>query len=401
MSYRLAYFVSHPIQYQVPLLRLLAAKPNIQLKVFFYSDFSVKAYHDSGFGQFIEWDIPLTEGYDYQLLDCWGSKQLTGILRQAIATDISKQLKLGKFDAIWVHGWSQICSLQAILAAEALEIPILMRGESNGLQESFHPVKKLVKNAFLKWLFQKVSGFICIRTLNYRFYQHYGISDERLFWIPYAVNNEYFQKTAIQAQANREVLRRSLNLEPGRPIILYAAKLIDIKRPQDLLAAYCLLSPDSLQEPEPYLLFVGDGALRSHLESQAKAINWQSIHFLGFRNQSELPAFYDLCDVFVLPSSFEPWGLVVNEVMNAAKPVIVSEQVGAAVDLIRDGENGYIFPVGSVKELAEHLRQLLSNSENAIQMGERSLARIQNWSFAEDYTGLMDALKAVTSDAKK
>jgi len=401
MSLRLAYFVSHPIQYQAPLLRLIAAKPDIELKVFFYSDFSTKAYQDLEFGQSIQWDIPLTEGYDYQILKCWDSKQPKKLLRQPLAIDISKQLILGKFDAVWVHGWWQFCSLQAILAAEHLRIPVLMRGDSNGFQRKSEPVKHIVKQAFIQWLFQKISGFLCVGKLNYKFYQSYGIGEERLFWMPYAVDNDYFQKQATMAGTNREELRRSLNLEPGRPIILYAAKLIEKKRPQDLLEAYRLLSPDGLQEPEPYLLFVGDGAMRSQLEAEAQATNWQSIRFLGFRNQSELPALYDLCDVFVLPSSFEPWGLVVNEVMNASKPVIVSDRVGAAIDLVQHGENGYIFPVGSVKELAAQLRQLLTNPDNAIRMGERSLARIQNWSFAEDYVGLLDALKIVTSNAKK
>jgi glycosyltransferase involved in cell wall biosynthesis len=401
MSYRLAYFVSHPIQYQAPLLRLIAAQKDIELRVFFYSNFSVRAYQDSEFGRLVEWDTPLTEGYDYQFLNCWGGKRAKSFLQQPIATNITKQLQIRKFDAIWVHGWWQLCSLQAILAAESLKIPILMRGESNGFQQSSHPVKSFIKQVFLQWLFQKISGFLCVGKLNYKFYQSYGISEERLFWMPYAVDNDYFQNQAMLAGLNREELRRSLNLEPGRSIILYAAKLIEKKRPQDLLEAYRLLSPDGLQEPEPYLLFVGDGVLRSQLEAEAKATNWQSIRFLGFRNQSELPALYDLCDVFVLPSSFEPWGLVVNEVMNAAKPVIVSDRVGAAIDLIQHGENGYIFPVGSVKELAAQLRQLLNNPDNAIRMGERSLARIQNWSFAEDYAGLMTALKTVTSDAKK
>ncbi|WP_414542641.1 glycosyltransferase family 4 protein [Nostoc sp. CCY0012] len=396
MSYKLAYFVSHPIQYQAPLLCLIAAKTDIELKVFFYSDFSLKAYQDSGFGQYIQWDVPLTEGYDYQFLKCWGSKQPTGMLRQAIATDILQQLKLGKFDAVWVHGWSQICGLQAISAAQSLGIPVFMRGESNGLQEPNNPVKKFFKDVFLKILFQKISGFLCIGTLNYKFYQSYGINQNKLFWMPYAVDNDYFQNQATLAQANREQLRRSLNLTPGRPIILYAARLADAKRPQDLLEAYRLLSSDGVQEPEPYLLFVGDGALRSQLESAAKATNWQSIRFLGFRNQSELPAFYNLCDVFVLPSSFEPWGLVVNEVMNAAKPVIASDQVGAAVDLVKDGENGYIFPVGSVTELAEFLKRTLNNPDNARQMGERSLAMIQNWSFTENYTALLKALHTVS-----
>jgi glycosyltransferase involved in cell wall biosynthesis len=190
------------------------------------------------------------------------------------------------------------------------------------------------------------------------------------------------------ARPNREELRRSLNLDFGRPIILYAAKLIDVKRPQDLLAAYQLLCGDNIKKPEPYLLFVGDGVLRLTLEAQAQAINYQSIRFLGFRNQSEMPAIYDLCDVFVLPSNFEPWGLAINEVMNAGKAVVVSDRVGCAPDLVREGQNGRIFPVGEITALAEAISFCIDHQT----AGNISLKQIQKWSYQEDIQGLKQAL---------
>lgn len=390
---RLAYFVSHPIQYQAPLLRLIAAEPDIQLKVFFYSSFSLEAYQDPGFGRLIKWDIPLTEGYDYQFLDCWSSKQYKNFLQQPIAKNILEELKLGNFDAVWVHGWSHICSLQAILAAEKLGIPLLMRGDSNILKEQRYSIKKFVKKTFLNWLFKKISGFLYIGTLNRRFYQMYGISQERLFLMPYAVNNDYFQSQGMLSQINREGLRLSLNLEPGRPIILYAGKLqTKIKRPHDLLAAYQLFSSDGFKEPEPYLLFVGDGDARLSLELQAKATGWKSIRFLGFRNQQEIPALYNLCDVFVLPSAFEAWGLAVNEVMNAGKAVVVSDRVGCAPDLVIEDQNGRIFPVGDIAALSEAIRWAIANAKSA---GNTSFKHIQSWSFQEDVQKLKQALNSL------
>ncbi|MEA5602302.1 glycosyltransferase family 4 protein [Nostoc sp. UHCC 0252] len=386
---RLAYFVSHPIQYQAPLLRLIAADPEIDLKVFFYSDFSLKAYQDAGFGRLIEWDVPLTEGYDYHFLDCLGSKKQQSILQQSFAKDIYKQLKQGQFDAVWVHGWSWLCSIQAVLAANQLGIPVLIRGESNNISELTNPLKKIAKKVFLSWLFKKITAFLYIGTFNRQFYKSYGVEDKQLFCLPYAVDNDYFQKQAMLASSKREELRRSLNLDPGRPIILYAAKLIDVKRPQDLLAAYRLLSSDGIQEPDPYLLFVGDGVLRPTLEAQAKETNWESIRFLGFRNQSQMPAVYDLCDVFVLPSDFEPWGLAINEVMNAGKAVVVSDRVGCVPDLVKDGQNGRTFPVGDVAALAESIRWAIANPTS---VGDCSLKIIQQWSYQEDVQGLKQAL---------
>jgi len=384
---RLAYFVSHPIQYQAPLLRQIARDNDIDLEVFFYSDFSLNEYQDIEFGQKLKWDIPLVEGYNHSFLDCWGSKRRYSFLKQPVARNIFEQIKTGKFDAVWVHGWGWLCSIQAILAANQLGIPVLFRGESNGMREST-AIKLTAKRLFINWLFSKIDAFLYVGTLNRKFYESYGINRDRLFFCPYTVDNDFFRQQAADANKHREKFRKSLGLEPGRPIILYAAKLIEKKRPQDLLAAYRMLSPDGIQEPEPYLLFVGDGALREGLEVQAQAIGWQSIRFLGFQNQSKLPPLYDLCDVFVLPSSYEPWGLVVNEVMNAGRAVIVSDQVGCADDLVLDGKNGKIFPAGNIPALANSIRWAVDCGELA---GRHSLNLIQSCSFQENITGIKSA----------
>jgi glycosyltransferase involved in cell wall biosynthesis len=119
------------------------------------------------------------------------------------------------------------------------------------------------------------------------------------------------------------------------------------------------------------------------------------VKFLGFRNQTELPRFYDLADLFVLPSAREPWGLVVNEAMNAAKPVIVSDRVGAGPDLVRDGSNGFVVPVGEVGALTDRLRALTSDPGLCRAMGHESAKRIRNWDFQSDLEGLRAALDVV------
>ena len=116
------------------------------------------------------------------------------------------------------------------------------------------------------------------------------------------------------------------------------------------------------------------------------------MRFLGFKNQSELPAYYDLCDLFVMPTVFEPWGLVVNEVMNAGRAVIVSDQVGCAPDLVRDGNNGFIYQAGNVADLHRVLRIALADPVRLKDMGRRSLDIINRWSFEDDVQGLRDAL---------
>jgi glycosyltransferase involved in cell wall biosynthesis len=183
-------------------------------------------------------------------------------------------------------------------------------------------------------------------------------------------------------------------------VILYAGKLTPRKRAADLLDAYVLLSPDRKREPDPYLLIVGDGETRSELETQVSTLGWNSVRFLGFRNQSELPQLYDLCDIFVLPSFGEPWGLVVNEAMNAGRAVIVSDQVGCGPDLVKDGVNGKIFPAGDVDRLYASLEAVLRD-RRYIDMGRKSLEIIDGWGYEQDVAGLLETMHSLENSQNR
>ena len=212
--------------------------------------------------------------------------------------------------------------------------------------------------------------------------------------MPYAVDNGYFAERAREAGAGRASLQAELRLDPARPVILFASKLQTRKHCDHLIEAYARLRRVRRGPRARVLVIVGDGAERAALERQAAATGYGSIRFCGFRNQSEMPRFFDLATVFVLPSRHEPWGLIVNEVMNAARPAIVSDDVGCAPDLIEDGVNGCIVPVGDVGALARALERVLEPGV-AEAMGQRAFERIQGWSFEEDVRGLRQALAHV------
>jgi glycosyltransferase involved in cell wall biosynthesis len=248
---------------------------------------------------------------------------------------------------------------------------------------------------FFSALQRMVDAVLPIGTLNAEYWHHYFGDSLPQFLMPYAVDNSYFSKRAQEAQAGRANLQVELGLDPSRPVILFASKLQTRKHCDHLIEAYLRLAPQPSVEPRPYLLIVGDGEERAALERQASATGFSSIRFCGFRNQSELPRFFDLCTVFVLPSRHEPWGLIVNEVMNAARPVIVTDDVGCAPDLIENGVNGYIYPAGNVSALEQSLRSVLDTPGVAEEMGRRAFQRIQSWSFTEDIQGLRRALASL------
>ena len=391
---RLAYLVTHPIQYQAPLLRRLAQEPDLDLTVFFCSDLSTKKFHDPEFGKEIEWDVPLLEGYRYEFLPALGGRDRVSFLRP-LNYGLARRLKEGRFEILWVHGYNRGFHWLALGQAKVRGLKVLIRDEATLISARRSFGKRLLKKWFFAGLRPLADGFLAIGSLNREYYRHYGIPDRKIFLVPYAVDNAFFQAGTQKAEVHREELRRELGLTPGRPVILFAGKIEPRKRPADLLAAYLKLTKTCALAESPYLLFVGDGAQRQHLEAVARGKNLDTVRFLGFKNQTELPAYYDLCDVFVLPSVFEPWGLVVNEVMNAGRAVIVSDQVGCGPDLVRNGENGFIFPAGDISALTSALEKALADPASCRALGEKSRAVISRWGFNEDLAGLRQAIQAI------
>jgi hypothetical protein len=221
---RLAYLVSHPIQYQAPLLRRIAQEPDIDLTVLFGSDFSVRGYTDAGFGVGVKWDIPLLEGYKCEFLP-----RLRDTGNATFASPINRgivgRLRSGSFDALWVHGYATVNAIHGILATQSLGIPVLLRAESWLGDRYRTPAKLALKHALMQLLQNMIDAVLPIGTLNAQYWHRYFGDDIPQFPMPYAVDNAWFAQRAREAHATRATLQAELQLDPGRPVILFASKL--------------------------------------------------------------------------------------------------------------------------------------------------------------------------------
>src|ERR1700728_4217163 len=221
---RLAYLVTHPIQYQAPLLKRIAKEVDISLKVFFASDLSVGNFHDVDFNTTIKWDVPLLNGYSYEFLPAIGDASRVSVLRP-FSHGLRKRLHHGRFEALWVHGYARPQHWVAMMTAKRMGMKVLLRDEATLIASKRGKVKKLAKQGFFCWLDHTVDRFLTIGTLNRNYYRGYGITEERLFSVPYAVDNCRFQSCVQKAAPFREELRSALGLEPRRPILLFVGKL--------------------------------------------------------------------------------------------------------------------------------------------------------------------------------
>ncbi len=397
---RLGYLVSHPIQYQAPLLRRIAADPRFDLQVLFLSDVSVKPYRDAGFGREVSWDVDLLSGYAHRFLGTLGRSDRLSPWRP-LNLGVERAVRDAGLDALWIHGYAHPSNLRALLAAKRAGIPVLLRGESLPGSKAHRGWRARARRKVLGPLLERVDACLAIGSDNADFYREFGVAEERIHLMPYAVDNQRFEADATAARSRREELRSQLGLEAGRPVIAYASKFIERKRADLLLESYAdLLRQRSANSnaalPRPQLVLVGDGELRGRLEARAAELDLLGdVRFPGFFNQSELPALYDLADVFVLPSCYEPWGLVVNEAMCAGTPVIVADAVGSARDLVHHGRTGWSFATDDRRDLTRCLDEATQDPRHTARVGRAARERMRSWSFAEDIEGLAAACRSV------
>jgi len=374
-KYKLAVLVSHPILYQTSIFKKLAQHSKINLMVYFCGDFNV------------EKDGYELKGYKYKFLKNFSPYPHNSFFGQ-INLGIIKELFSGRYDAILVHGYTRLTCWLAFLWAFITRTPILLKGVTTSTQRRSIWVE-LSRKLILFPLFKIISAFLTVGSMNKSYYKSYGVPDSKMFFVPYSVDNDFFSKKYKELSIKKKQLKQEKGLNLNLPVILHVSNLSPIKRPLDLLKAFQLV------RNEAQLVFVGEGTERKKLELYVKEHNLKNVFFVGFKNRQELPIYYAIADIFVLPSASETWGAVINEAMNFKLPIITTDNVGAAPDLIQEGKNGYICRVGDINALSKYLLRLLKNPKLIKKMGEKSYEIISKWSFDKDVEGIVKAMDHV------
>ncbi|RTL71302.1 MAG: glycosyltransferase family 1 protein [Hyphomicrobiales bacterium] len=389
---RVAVVNSHPVQYFAPLYAFLNADPSIEVTALYLSDYSLRGARDEGFGTSFAWDVDLLQGYPHQFVGSVTERSpRIGEFFSLVAPEIWCTVRQGGFDALWLHGHSYAAYLIAFAAARSIDLPVLMRAETH-LRLSRGPVKRVLRERIMRAFYERCARFLAIGSANAEFYRSLGVPDASIFMMPYVVDNSRFMGAASMSADERSATRKGLAASDQVPLILYASKFQPQKRPQDLIEACAILRDEGHTFD---LVMVGSGEMEAALKSLAADLTLRNVSFPGFVNQSALPRVYAAADIFVLPSEQEPWGLVVNEAMCAGLPIVTTDVVGAARDLVRNGGNGFTYRPGDIRGLAAALRPLVVDGTLRQQMGQQSRVIINTWSFEECRVGLKAALASL------
>lgn len=387
-KFHIAFVNTHPIQYFAPLYAHLNRTGEFAVTALYLSDFSVRGSLDRAFGQAVKWDIDLLSGYDARFIKGAGLRNEPAGFFSIIAPQIWREVSRGGFDALVVHGHTPAAALVAVAAARWAGLPVFARGETH-LGLSRGSLKRLARKPLLQAFYRRLSGALAIGSANAAFYRAMGIPEERIFSMPYTVDNARFTEGSRLSDEQRKKVRAELGVADAYPIVLYAAKLQARKHPDDLLGAAWRLQSRGIRF---HVVMVGSGKMAVELVDLAGRLGLDNVHFHGFANQSALPQIYGAADVFVLPSVNEPWGLAVNEAMCAGLPIVASAEVGCVADLVQPHVNGQTFAVGDVEGLANALHPILVDMETRQRMSAASRAIISRWSYAECAAGLQAAL---------
>lgn len=393
--YRVLAIGSHPVQYMAPILRRMALHPQLDLSVAYCTLRGAEPAHDPEFNITVKWDIPLLDGYHWQEIPNRGSgtESFWGLWNPGLF----KLIRTGNFDAV-------LCYLSYLSASFWISYFACRRSGTAFIfgtdAASLAPRnrkswKTSLKRAYWPKLFSLADQVIVPSSATRDLMLALRIPPERITLTPYSVDNDWW--IAQSEKVNRAFVRAEWGATEDTFVVLFCAKLQPWKRPLDLLRSFAQANLSNT-----LLVYAGEGPLRQELETQAKDLGIAGrVRFLGFKNQSELPAVYTASDLMVLPSDYEPFAVVVNEASCCGCPVAASDRVGAARDLIAPVDPRLVYPCGDVPALAKLLAELYADPPRLKLLGRAARQRMATWSPRENIAGAVDAIQQAVARPRK
>lgn len=391
---RLTVVLTHPIQYYAPWFRhVVQHAPELELTVIHAIE-PTPEQQGVGFGRAFTWDIPLTEGYHSITVrparpgERIDSSHFLGL----DVPEIGEALARTKPDVVLITGWYSITLVRALATCRRLGIPVLYRGDSHllsgprGWRRALWTLKTWL-------LLREFKGFLSPGTRVTEYLRWFGAPSYRIFDVPHGIDNEMFATSAAhhQSPAARAEARRLWGIDADAFVPLFVGKLVPSKRPLNVIRAVARLKDAS----RATLVIVGSGPLEADCRAEASRLG-VDIRQIGFLNQTELGRAYAIADCLTLPSDFpETWGLVVNEALATGLPVIVSDAVGCAPDLIEYGVTGYTYPLDNVDALANRLQSMWLRKLEGHRWSQACRAKIAGYSYDHMTAGLVRACRSV------
>lgn len=370
-----------PTPYRDPFWNAVAAQPETLLHVYYCA----KTTADRPWNP--TWELQ----YESEVLD--GYNVMAALPSQGFSywnPQICARLQAGKHDALIVGGYNYPTMMVTIRFARRHRIPYFLMSESH-LNEPKSAWRRVLKRPLVQWAVGGAAGCFPTGVWAREYLLHYGAKPDRMWFMPNVPDVASLDARAQELTPQRAELREKWQLGDG-PIVLFLGRLVAFKRVDLLIKAFATASlPDSAR-----LVIVGDGVERSSLEALAVGLGISNkVSFVGFVDPSEVPCWFAVSDLFVLPSMGETWSVAVIEALASGVPVVTTDSVGAAPDAINDPAVGTIVRSGDACELAAAISARVTAPINRATLRERWKPIRDQFRFDVVAHRIVDAIRSV------
>ena len=386
--YRLLLIATHAVQYASPVFREMARNPRLEIEVAYCSLRGAEAGIDKDFGVEVKWDVPLLDGYPWTQEPNRARHPELGQFFGLVNTSLWSKIRKGRYDAVVTYTGYRFASFWIALAAAKISSTKIIFGTD---ATSIAPregsrLKNWFKPRIVSFIFHRADATFGASAAGKEYLRSLGMPPDRIGVVPLVVDNDWWLTRSHGV--DRSAVRASWGIPMDAPVVMFCAKLQPWKRPLDLLRAFAAAGV-----PGSHLVNAGDGPLANELKQEAKQLGIsERVHFLGFQNQSRLPAIYSSADLFVLPSKYDPCPAVVCEAMLCGLPVVLSDEILGRREQIDEGETGYIFPCGNVDALAKILRKSLADPAKLAAMSQAARRKMDLFSPATNVKAFLELL---------
>ena len=349
------------------------------------------------YGVEISEEIEGLEGVNYKVL----KNYFNFIKPHGVAFGVIKEA-IGDYDVLVDGNWDSLSEIIEMMLyftiAKIRKKPVVIYKENWYCKEISlkRRIREMIILPFVKFIVRNSNAILVPGTKSKEYFVSLGSSPDQIFIMPNASNISVKEEDYV----TKEKLKEKLNIGTKK-VVLYVGRLVKQKGVDYLIKAFAKLRKE---RDDIVLVIVGGGECRDELKLLAKNLNIKDrIFFVGYIENELLPPYYLLCDIFVMPSiPMDTWGFIVNEAMYFGKPVIATDAVGAAFDMIKDGENGFMVPEKYSDALYGAMKKILSDPELEERMGKESKRIIEEgFRYEHMVDWFREAIEYVQRDYRK
>jgi len=359
-TYSVAIITNIITPYRIPCFNEVAKKSDFKLKVYFMAKMESNRQWNIDFEE-INFDYTVLKGFHLSLKEDY----------ELHLNIFFPHFILNRFDVIALGGYDQPILWEALMYAKLFKKKTILFGESTPYD--IRKFKSLWIKKAKRFFISKIDYFLPPGRAAEEYFKSLGAPPERIIIAPFSTDHDFFHQQYVRLREKKPQIKR----EKSYPeiTILFVGRLVWYKGIRYLLEAYGKLEKEMSNIG---LVLLGDGPMMEECRDFVKRYNLKNVFFQGFIHQKDLPIYYTASDIFVLPSLSETWGIVINEAMEFGLPIITTNRVGAAYDLVKEGINGFIIPAGNTYALYNALKKLCMDKQLRKKMGENSLMLIKN-----------------------